>query len=161
MEETFLDIIDKHQGIIYKISRMYRDHPVDQEDLFQDIVLQLWKSFPHFRSESKVSTWMYRIALNTAIASFRKKKLPIEYCAEIPAGASQTQTKAISDQEEQMYRALRMLDQAERAIISLYLEDYSYKEIADIIGMTSNNVGVKINRIKNKLKKMLVVKHDA
>ena len=77
METAFLKIVDEHQAIIFKISRMYRDTLEDQEDLFQEIVFQLWKSFPTFRNESKVSTWMYRIALNTAIAFFRKSRLPI------------------------------------------------------------------------------------
>ena len=79
MENTFLQIVEEHQNIIYKVCRMYRDSTEDQEDLFQEIVLQLWRSFPGFRGDAKVSSWMYRIALNTAIAVFRKKRVTLDF----------------------------------------------------------------------------------
>ena len=79
MEREFLNIVEAHQGIIFKVCKLYRNSKEDQEDLFQEIVLQLWRAFPKFRKESKVSTWMYRIALNTAIAMFRKHKIEIEF----------------------------------------------------------------------------------
>ncbi len=155
MEKDFLEIIDEHQNIIYKVCRMYRDNKADQEDLFQEIVLQLWKAFPNFRKESKVSTWMYRIALNTAIAVFRKNTIPLDFKENIPEKFHPVEKNELSENEERMFAALRKLNNAEKAIISLYLEDYSYQEIADIIGITENYVGVQINRIKNKLKKIL------
>jgi RNA polymerase sigma factor (sigma-70 family) len=155
VEKAFLKIIDENQRIIHKVCRMYRDEREDQEDLFQEIIFQLWKSFPNFRNESKVSTWMYRIALNTAIAVFRKKSLPIHSFENIPEQFHPKEPQDISENEERMYDALRKLDNAERAIISLFLEDYSYEEIAEIIGITENYVGVRINRIKNKLKTIL------
>jgi RNA polymerase sigma factor (sigma-70 family) len=155
METAFLKIVDEHQAIIFKISRMYRDTLEDQEDLFQEIVFQLWKSFPTFRNESKVSTWMYRIALNTAIALFRKSHLPIVTDARPSELTVQLENDDSSEQEERMYWALRQLNSAEKAIIALYLDDYSYSEIASTIGVTENNVGVRINRIKSKLKIIL------
>lgn len=155
MEKAFLKMVDEHQRIIYKVCRMYRNTREDQEDLFQEIVFQLWKSFPSFRNESKISTWMYRIALSTSIAAFRKKTLPLDFHETIPETFHPREVEDIPENEARMYEALRSLDTAERAIISLYLEDYSYREIAEITGFSENNVGVKISRIKTKLKAIL------
>lgn len=155
MEEAFLDMIEEHQNIIYKICHIYRDRKEDQEDLFQDIVLQLWKAYPGFRNESKVSTWMYRIALNTAIAVFRKKRVPLDFKATIPHELHPTDSEPAPANQDKMFQALRTLDQAEKAVITLYLEDFSYREIADITGISENYVGVRINRIKRKLKNIL------
>ena len=154
-ENVFLKILEEHQGIIYKVCRMYRDTKEDQEDLFQEIALQLWKAYPKFREESKISTWMYRIALNTAIAIFRKNKINLEFKDTIPKSISQNHYDASSENEERLFEAIRILNKADRAIIALYLEDYPYKDIAKIIGITENNVGVKISRIKEKLKTIL------
>ena len=134
---------------------MYRDTREDQEDLFQEIVLQLWKSYPKFRGESKVSTWMYRIALNTAIAIFRKNKIELEFNEKIPKEHHSKYIETPSENEERLFEAIRTLNKAERAIIALYLEDYSYNEIGEITGITENYVGVKISRIKEKLKNIL------
>ncbi|MEM6816303.1 MAG: sigma-70 family RNA polymerase sigma factor, partial [Bacteroidota bacterium] len=79
VEEAFLNLIEKYQAIIYKVCKMYRDTKEDQEDLFQDILLQLWRAYPGFRGDAKVTTWMYRVALNTAISSIRKKRVPLDY----------------------------------------------------------------------------------
>ena len=155
MERAFLKIVEDNQGIIYKVCKMYRDTKEDQEDLFQEIVLQLWKAFPEFRKESKVSTWMYRIALNTAIAIFRKNKIEIEFIESIPRSYKPNTEDITSENEERMFEAIRTLNKAERAIIALYLEDYPYKEIALITGITENYVGVKISRIKEILKNIL------
>lgn len=155
MEKDFLNIVEENQGIIYKVCKMYRDSIEDQEDLFQEVVLQLWKAFPKFRNESKVSTWMYRIALNTAIAIFRKNKIELEYKENIPKEFHSKYNDEQSENEEKMFEAIRTLNKAERAIVALFLEDYPYKEIAEITGMTENYVGVKISRIKEKLKKNL------
>jgi RNA polymerase sigma factor (sigma-70 family) len=153
MEKIFLQTIKEHQNIIHKISRMYRNTKEDQQDLFQEIVYQLWRAFPGFRQESKVSTWIYRIALNTAIAVYRKPKADIRVSSELPEQADFV--AEISEQEELMYSALRQLSDSEKALISLYLEDYSYLEIADVIGISENYVGVRLNRIKEKLKSIL------
>lgn len=155
MKEAFLQLIEENQGIIHKVSKMYRNTTEDQEDLFQDIVLQLWKAYPNFRAESKVSTWMYRIALNTSMALFRKKKPSLEYSQDLPETKAPNKTEEVSEQEERLYGALHRLTLAERAIISLYLEDYAHAEIATIIGISENYVGVRISRIKNRLKEIL------
>jgi RNA polymerase sigma-70 factor (ECF subfamily) len=155
MQTTFLKIVEENQGIIYKVCKMYRDSREDQEDLFQEIVFQLWKSYPKFRKESKVSTWMYRIALNTAIATFRKNKIELEYTESLTNDDHANYTDSLSENEERMYEAIRTLNKADRALIALYLEDYSHREIAEITGITENYVGVKISRIKEKLKNIL------
>lgn len=154
-EEDFLKIVHENRRIIQKVCHLYRDTKEDREDLFQDILLQLWRSFPDFRNEARISTWMYRIALNTAIAVFRKKKLATGTLEHIPEQSHPNDVSEASAYEERMYEALRKLDTAERAIIALFLEDYSYEEIAVITGITPNYVGVRINRIKKKLKAIL------
>lgn len=156
MEKQFLEIIHTHQKIIYKVSRMYRDSPEDREDLFQEIVYQLWKSYPEFKGDAKVSSWMYRIALNTAMASYRKKKPAIEYRGEFPEVLHKAEEPSVHDNEERLFQALKLLDDAEKAVISLYLDDLNYKEIAELLGISENNVGVRLNRIKTKLKKLLL-----
>lgn len=154
METEFLGLIHENQKIIYKICRLYRDSREDQEDLFQEIVYQLWKSYPGFKRESKVSSWIYRIALNTAIATYRKSKISIDY-EDFPEHIHPSYEKTISENEERLFWALRKLNDSEKAVISLYLEDFNYKEIAEITGLSDSNVGVRLNRIKNKLKQIL------
>ena len=155
MEKEFLKEIHDCQKIIYKICRLYRDNKEDQEDLFQEIVYQLWKSYPSFKRASKVSSWIYRIALNTAITIYRKSKIAIDYYQEVPEHIHPAEEKSISENEERLFRALRKLSDSEKAVISLYLEDFSYQEIAAITGLSESNVGVRLNRIKNKLKEIL------
>jgi RNA polymerase sigma factor (sigma-70 family) len=151
MQNAFLKLLDANQGIIFKVCKMYRDTKQDQEDLFQEIVFQLWKAFPSFRNESKASTWMYRISINTAIAVFRKQRVYLQDVTEIPEWSHPVDPEQ-SENEERMFEALRKLNNAERAVISLFLEDYSYAEISEITGLTENNIGVQLHRIKNKLK---------
>lgn len=151
-------MINKHAGIVYKVCSMYGLEKEDQKDLFQEIILQLWKSFPSFRAASQVSTWMYRIALNTAISRFRKER-------RIPQGNSLSAAEfeipdgcVFSDQEDQLgllKQAVGQLTKIEKAVILLYFEEKNYQEIAEITGMTKTNVGVKISRIKLKLEKII------
>lgn len=155
METEFLAIIHDNQKIIFKICRLYQDSREDQEDLFQEIVYQLWKSYPGFKREAKVSSWIYRISLNTAMAIYRKSKIAIDYYEQFPEHIHSSNEKAISENEERLFWALRKLSDSEKAFISLYLEDFSYQEIAAITGLGEGNVGVRLNRIKNKLKEIL------
>ena len=125
--------------------------------MFQEIVLQLWKSFPTFRGESKLSTWMYRIALNTTISGFRKKRITT---TELSSISYQLQDIVTPRQEEEMkalYAAIEKLTDVEKSIVLLYLEDKPYDEIADITGITANYVAVKMNRIKEKLRKLIKI----
>ncbi|MES2455853.1 MAG: sigma-70 family RNA polymerase sigma factor [Bacteroidota bacterium] len=153
-EQAFLILISANQGIIHKVCRLYRDGPEDREDLFQEITYQLWKAFPAFKGDSKPSTWMYRIALNTAIASFRKKRPQTEYHPVLPDLAEEVDEEQ-QYRQERLFNALKQLDDGEKAIIALYLEDMTYRQIAEVTGITENNVGVKLNRIKQKIQKLL------
>lgn len=154
-EKEFLTLIHHYQNLIYKVCRLYRDNKEDQEDLFQEIVYQLWKSYPGFEGKSKVSSWMYRIALNTAIAIYRKSKIVVDYYQELPEHLHLPDEKAVSENEERLFWALRTLTDPEKAVIALYLDDFNYREIAAITGLSESNVGVRLNRIKNKLKQIL------
>jgi len=154
MKDQFTDVIFPHQALLHKICRMYRDTPEDQEDLFQEIIYQLWKSYPKFQGKSKISTWMYRIGLNTAMASFRKNKVTLLYSDTVP-DKSIVPESAEPWREELLFSAIRQLSEDERALIGLYLDDLSYVEIAEIIGISENHIGVRLNRIKKKLKVIL------
>lgn len=154
-EQPFLDMMREHQGIIHKVCRLYRDSPQDREDLFQEITYQLWSAFPRYRGESKLSSWMYRLALNTAIGSFRKKRPQLNYEEVLPEIADEVPNEEQAIREERLFAALKQLNDAEKAIITLYLEEHSYKQISEIIGISENNVGVKLNRIKHKIQQLL------
>jgi RNA polymerase sigma factor (sigma-70 family) len=157
MDETeFLALIKEHQGIIHKICRLYRDGKEDREDLFQEITFQLWKSLPGFKGDAKISTWIYRIALNTAIAVFRKNIPKIEYPSVLPDMYEEQQNEELVLRQERLFAVLKQLDDSEKAIITLYLEDLNYQQIGEIIGINENYVGVKLNRIKNKIQKLLI-----
>lgn len=156
-EKEFLAQIEQHKGIIHKISKMYMDNPDDQQDLFQEIIYQLWKSYDAFKGESKFSTWMYRVALNTAIIFLRKEKRKIDTSGEFPEFVAQEESQA-SEQENRLkhfYQAVQQLEQIEKAIIFYHLEDYSSREIGESLGITEGNVRVKLNRAKNKIKELI------
>lgn len=152
-QPAFLATIQQHQGILHKLCRLYRDSPEDREDLFQEMIYQLWKSFPSFEGNAKISTWIYRIALNTALAGFRKRSIPVTYTDTFPEISTTENNTTL--QQDQLFAALKQLSDADKAIIALYLEEMSYQEIAGIIGIDENYVGVKLNRIKNRIKNIL------
>ena len=158
MEKEFLQIITENQGIIHKVCSIYCDSEEDRRDLFQEILVQLWKSFPSFRNESKFSTWMYRVALNTAITSFKKDKRQPDKSG-IPYENLQLATEVydtgMEDQIRMLNNAVLQLSGIEKSIILLFLEDKKYEEIAEITGITQNYVRVKMNRIKKKLKLLM------
>jgi RNA polymerase sigma-70 factor (ECF subfamily) len=155
MEKEFVKLIHDNQRIVYKVCRIYRDHKEDQEDLFQEVVYQLWKSYPSFKGESKISSWIYRITLNTALAIYRNPKPAVDYFEEFPEKIHPSTENKVSENAERLFWALRKLNDPEKALISLYLEDFTYQEIAEIVGISENNVGVRLNRIKTKLKIIL------
>ncbi len=127
------------------------------EDYRQELIIQLWKAFPSFKSRAKFSTWMYRVCINAAIDILRKEKkelkqvsLSEEYLNSVPSHTNETDRN-----QEKLYTVINQLSHVDRAIITLYLEEYSYKEIAEIIGITESHIGVKINRIKSKILNLL------
>src|SRR5579872_3452812 len=144
--------------MLYKVCRLYCSSEADRQDLFQEIVVQLWRSYPAFRGDSTTGTWLYRIALNTAITGLRKRKRAIALAStdpdRLPAGLEDIPYNM--EKEEQLkllYSAISQLTEVEKALTMLYLEDKSYQEMEDILGISQNNLRVKMNRIKEKLRK--------
>lgn len=137
-----------HTGMIHKLSRMYSNNESEFEDLKQEINYQLIKSYPRFRGESKLSTWVYKVALFTALAQLRKQRADVSFVSEIPERTTPTE----DNDWEELLIAIKKLPEIDRSIIFLYLEDRPYKEMAEILGITESNLGVKLNRIKKKLK---------
>jgi RNA polymerase sigma-70 factor (ECF subfamily) len=160
LEKEFIQIVQKNQGIIHKVCNIYCDVQEDRNDLFQEIVTQLWKSFPTFRKESKFTTWMYRVALNTAITSFKKtKRRPDQNRLTYENFQIEDESYDVKTEEniKDLHKAVEQLTGIEKSIVLLYLEDKKYEEIAEITGITQNYVRVKMNRIKKKLKKFMAV----
>jgi RNA polymerase sigma-70 factor (ECF subfamily) len=152
LEKEFVQLLNTHAGIIYKVCQLYCRTPADRQDLFQEIVLQLWKSYPTFKQEARFSTWMYRIALNTAITHYRKEQRRPQ--AVFMEGFEMPDLAAANADNEDiriLYKAIEQLSAVEKAIILLFLDEKSYEEIAEITGITKTNVGVKLNRTKQKL----------
>ncbi|TMI93777.1 MAG: sigma-70 family RNA polymerase sigma factor [Bacteroidetes bacterium] len=154
-EKQFEAHIKINELLIHKVCRMYAYTTADREDLFQEIVIQLWKAYPKFRGESKFSTWLYRVALNTAITGLRKKKNFIESreLAELPDGITEENQKR-EEQLGQLYKAIEQLNQVEKAIVMLYMEERTYEEMEEILGISQGNLRVKMNRIKDKLRQL-------
>ena len=156
-EKEFIDLINQHQGLIHKICLMYENDPETRNDLFQEIVLQFWKSYRSFRGEAKITTWMYRIALNTAISGLRKKKRMIstEDIHERHFNISDNPSIATDENFERLQWAIRQLSEIDRAMIMMALDEIPYDEIAETIGITQNNVRVRMNRIRERLRKLM------
>jgi RNA polymerase sigma-70 factor (ECF subfamily) len=156
-EKKFVNLINEHQGLIHKVCIMYEHDPDIRDDLFQEIVLQLWKSFHTFRGEAKITTWMYRIALNTAISGFRKQNryVKTEDIKEKHFNISEHVTDDRDEDFQKLQWAIHHLSEIERAMIMMALEEVPYEEIAETIGITQNNVRVRMNRIREKLKKLM------
>ncbi|MDY3548272.1 sigma-70 family RNA polymerase sigma factor [Riemerella anatipestifer] len=157
LETEFLQQIEKHKGVVFKISKMYMDNKNDQEDLFQEIIYQAWKSYPSFQGKSLFSTWLYRVALNTSIVFLRSDKKKINTTdIELSTINKKVENDDVEQQQlELMYKAIQKLGAIDKALIFYYLENYSGKEIAAQMGITEVNVRVKLNRAKQKLKTLI------
>lgn len=156
-EQEFLTAINTHKGILYKVSRMYFDKLEDQQDLFQEIILQLWKSLDSFKGKSEFSSWMYRVALNTAIVFFKKEKRKLDNYISIknePIVYEDYDNKK-DQQLVHFYKAVKQLNKIEKALILLFIEGFSGKEIAENLGLSEVNVRVKIKRTKSKLQEII------
>ena len=151
-KQVFESWISQHKGLIFKIVRAYALTPMDREDLFQDVVIQLWKSIPSFRGEAAASTWMYRIALNTAIkwTSKEQKFNQTESLDDVQPVLHLSDVQ-VNERLEWLYEEICRLDAIDRSLALLLLDGFSYKDMAVILGITESNVGVKINRIKKQL----------
>jgi len=154
----FLEKIEKHKGVIFKISKMYMDNPDDQNDLYQEIIYQAWKSYSDFQKKSEFSTWLYRTALNTAIVFLRseKKRSFIQNQSIENLSVHQESYNDADDRNMKlMYEAIHQLSAIDKALIFFYLEDFPGKEIAKQLGITEVNARVKLNRAKTKLKEII------
>ena len=158
LEHSFVEQLQKHQNIVHKVCRLYTNNVDAHNDLFQEITIQLWKAYPKFRGDSKFSTWMYRVGLNTAITLYRKSKRRIN-TQEFDALEFKIKAEEYDDTEEQqlklLYKAVHQLNDIEKALVFLYLEDKDYREISETLGITEVNARVKMNRVKKKLKTIL------
>lgn len=158
LETKFVTLLEENQNIIHKICRLYTQGEAEHKDLFQEISIQLWKSFDRFEGKSKFSTWMYRVGLNTAITLYRKDKKRIDTYAlndEISRIEVDQYDPVIDEQLNWLYQKIENFSEIDKALVLLYLEDKKYDEIADTLGITAVNARVKMNRIKQRLKKMI------
>ena len=158
LEESFVKQLKDNQNIIHKICRLYTYGQDAHKDLFQEITIQLWKAYPKFRGDSKVSTWAYRVALNTAITLYRKNTRSIATSEYDSTKHFIKQEDYNYEEEEQiklLYEAVYQLNDIEKALVFMYLEDKNYGEISETLGITEVNARVKMNRIKGKLRKIL------
>ncbi|RZS93350.1 RNA polymerase sigma factor [Aquimarina brevivitae] len=158
LEHKFVKKLEENQNIVHKVCRIYTNDRESHNDLFQEITIQLWKAYPKFRGDSKFSTWMYRVALNTAITLYRKSKRSIK-TSDVDFMEFKIKAEEYDDEIEQqlklMYAAVKELNDIEKALVFLYLEDKSYKDISETLGITEVNARVRMNRVKTKLKNIL------
>lgn len=145
LRQQFLRQLQQHQGIVHSLSRSYFANEEDRKDAFQEIVLQLWKSYPAYRGDSAVSTWMYRVALNTIFNLLKQRRLTFATLPEQLAVEAE-------DHSELLRTVLSQLNPSDRALVILYLEGYSYQEIADIRAISLTNVSTRLSRIRQKLR---------
>ena len=155
-KETFLSVLEGHKLIIFKVCHSYCHDAEDQKDLVQEVILQLWNSFDAYDEQYKLSTWIYRIALNTAISFHRKTSTRQKNLSAVDLSfvqIAQEDDRETLEEVKLLRHFINQLDELNRALMILYLDGYSHDEIAGILNITKSNVGTKINRIKNQLKK--------
>ncbi len=162
LKEEFLEIISNYQGILHKVNFIYFRNSTDREDNFQEILYQLWKSYPDLKNRESIGSWIYAVSINTSISRL-KKKSQIEYREELPESID------TNDYDEEMSKdnnlrmlleAISNLNEIDKSILLLYLEERSYDEISEVLGISKSNVGVRINRAKESLKKTLNLKEN-
>lgn len=153
-EALFLRVIEEHKRIIYKVCFVYAKDEDTINDLYQEVALNLWKALPRFRNESKLSTWVYRIALNTCLSYLRLSKRQPQTVPLLLSMSGIFTDEQDKENLKELYRLIGRLGEMERAVILLWLDEKSYKEISEILGISPSVVGVRINRIKAKLREM-------
>ena len=154
-QQPFIQHIQQHEKLIYKVCHVYASDAEDVRDLFQEIILQAWSGFTRYRGESSISTWLYRVALNTAIVHKRKQAkhksvTPVEF---FTTDIADKMPAAYAEEYKLLQQMIHSLPPLDKALILLYLDDRPYTEIADILGISTSNVGTKLGRIKDKMKK--------
>ena len=163
IEQQFEERIREHEQLLHKVCRMYAYTDADHKDLFQDIVVQLWQAYPKFKGEAKFSTWLYRVSINTAISGRRKKKdFVTSYDpSNLPSHHSHEEAADREDEGrlQTLYKAIEHLNKVEKAIVMLYIDDRSYEEMQDILGISVGTLRVKMNRIREKLRNLTKTIH--
>lgn len=154
----FRELVDRHRGIVFKVANAYAFHAEDRADLVQEITAQLWHSFAQYHPDRPFSTWMYRVALNVAISHVRSNVRHRRHAVSWDETLHDLADEGGTDQETEqqirsLHRFIAQLDKLNRALLLLYLEDHSYREIADILGITETNVATKLNRLKQRIRK--------
>jgi RNA polymerase sigma-70 factor (ECF subfamily) len=157
LKEEFLEILSNYQGILHKVNLIYFRNRTDREDNFQEIIYQLWKSYPDLRNKDSIGSWIYAVSINTSISRL-KKKSHIEFLEKLPESMDTTDIDEEISRDDNfrlLLQAISNLNETDKSIMLLYLEEKSYDEIAEILGISKSNVGVRINRAKELLKKTL------
>ena len=165
LSASFLTMLEGHRALLYQIIRTYCPDEASWKDLEQEIVLQLWRSFPNFDDTYKLSTWLYRIAFNVTVTEFRRSKKRPENSGDMPAEhffnrlPDDTPDAALDERRETLYAAIRVLPAADRPVLLLHLDGHNYQDIADVVGISASNVGTKLNRIRKRLK--TIIEHQS
>jgi len=157
MKEEFLEILTNYQGILHKVNRIYFRNESDRKDNFQEIIYQLWKSFPKLQNKDSIGSWIYAVSINTSISKMKKEKR-IEYSDNLPESMDPIdpiEKMSLNENFQWLLKAIYKLNEIDKSIMLLYLEEKSYDEISQIIGISKSNVGVRINRAKEILKQNL------
>jgi len=153
-KEEFLEILKNYQGILHKVNLIYFRNKTDREDNFQEIVYQLWKSFPALKNRNSIGSWIYAVSINTSLMRLRNQSR-IEFREELPDSIDTIdimEELSINEQFKLLLQAICRLNEIDKSIMLLYLEEKSYADIGEILGLSSSNVGVRINRVKELLK---------
>ncbi|GAA4018396.1 RNA polymerase sigma factor [Hymenobacter fastidiosus] len=156
---SFVAVVNANQGLLHRVCRLYCADADDRQDLYQEIVLQLWRAWPQYRpGAAKISTWLYRIALNVTISNLRQRTrhpAPERLGPRVPDVALPPDSGPDPEDLAQLYQAIERLSEVEKAFVLLYLEERTYEEMAEILGITQNNVRVKMHRVQNQLRQLL------
>lgn len=158
IDQEFLELVNRYQPVLHRVCRMYADGVEDRRDLFQEMLFQLWRSYGSFQGRSSFGTWLYRIALNTAISAMRKeRKKPeqLEFDEQTAPQPKPSDSLREAERIDRLHRAIGKLNPIDRALVMLYLDDLSYREMADILGLSETHVGAKLNRIKTRLQHLV------
>ena len=160
LETLYKRWLEQHTGLVFKVARTFAPSDADRDDLVQEILLQLWRSLPRFEGKAKESTWIYRVALNTALAWHRSEnkrrvaQSPLTAVEELP-GPDDPVAREREELVANLYAAIRCLPKVDAALVLLYLDDLSYREMAEVLGISESNVGVKLNRARKELTELM------
>ncbi|GAA3963320.1 sigma-70 family RNA polymerase sigma factor [Pedobacter ginsengiterrae] len=157
IEKSYLNKLEEHKGIIYKMINLYADDGEDRKDLYQEIIYQSWSAYPRFKGEAKFSTWLYKISLNVSLSFLSKKKKQIQI-KNPDSFDYYFEPLELSERADWLYRCIRKLTDIDRSIIMLHLDGFDNTEISEMIGLSRNNTNVKLHRIKQQLASLLTGK---